>query len=119
MIEACPNSDIFTDWETIFKYIDGIRNKPESRAHIKTLCDIVVESVKILTHRINNEHTGLDDCAGYRAKVGELLCWLPRYIRHFAANLEIVGELLFFYKHINSDMYLDSTVNKLSPQNQL
>lgn len=119
LVDACPNSEIFTDWTSIFSYIDGIRGTPESQKHIKNFCAIVAASVQMLTDRINDELTVLAHLAGYLAKVKELRKVLPRFLHRFETNdeIEIVGELLFLYKHINSDMYLEDTVNIRLPQN--
>lgn len=101
-IEACPNSDLFTDWLSIFKYIDGIRNLAGNENHIKNLCDIVVESAKLLK-----------DCVidgAQRHKLKQLVELLAKYLRHFQANPEIVGKLLYVYDHIDSDMHLEVLV---------
>lgn len=106
MIEACPSSDIFTDWSSIFEYINGIRNLSGNQNHIKTLCHIVVESAKLLKDRVNNETTLDADVEAQREKLEELVKLLPRYLRHYEPNPEIVGELLFVYQHIDLDMHL-------------
>lgn len=110
MIEACPNTDIFTDWPSIFKYIDGIRRLPGNENHIKNLCHIVVGSAKYLKDRINNE-TAVDGVVEVqREKLKQLVKLLPKYLRHYQANHEIIGELLYVYKHIDSEMHLQEMV---------
>lgn len=106
MIEACPNSDIFFDWSSIFEYINGFRNLSANKNHIKTLCHIVVESAKLLKDRVNNETTADADVEAQREKLKDLVRLLPRYLRHYETNPEIVGELLFVYQHIDLHMHL-------------
>lgn len=110
MIVACPNKDIFTDWQTIFMYINGIRESPQNQNHIKNLCHIVIESVKILNERINDENESDADRTVNQEKLMRLVKLLPSFLRHFETNREIIGELLFVYQHINLDMLLREPV---------
>lgn len=101
MIEACPQGDLFTDWDAILDYIKQIEITPATQPHVKDICTLLSSSVKIQIG-LMNDGNAMSDAA--EEKIMQLLELLPdrlQEVRH-----EVVGEILFVYREIGNDLLL-------------
>lgn len=103
LIKSCPNSEIFWDWESIIAHIHSVHLLPGHRDHIKTICHIVIETVRWLTDEMRKANVEIRDTLG--EILTELMMRLPHYLQLIEANVKVVGELLFVYKYYSFSDY--------------
>lgn len=101
MVKACPQTDFFVQWRTMLTFINT--------EYDVTMCDIVVESVRMLTQNIAD-----NDVAANQRKLNEIVEWLPYFLRRIEPYHALVGRLLFTYVYIDNAEYAVDPVSALN-----